>query len=828
MNRLILLISFCVLFTSAKATVPVGNSEIKGGVIKGIVMDNAMDIPVEYATVSVYTMTDSTLIDGTITNGKGEFELQKLKPGKYFVEVSFIGYNKAMVRNIPINKKQKIANLKIVNLRQSTESLDEVVVTSERLPVQYQIDKKVIPVSRQITAASGTAVDVLENVPSVSVDIEGNVSLRGNSNFTVLVDGKPSILDASDILEQMPASVIENIEIITNPSAKYDPEGTAGIINIITKKNTEKGLNGVVNLSLGSQENYNSDFLINYRKKKWNWNFGLDYSNRQFEGTSHTENRTTYEGLTNTVISDGESKMKRSGYGIRTGFDFDINKKNQVSFGFRYGTREMERGSILDYQEFDSNSSDKALYDSKNLWSKEMTFINSNLSYTKKFEGKGHQLATQVSYSRRGSGDEQSTNELKVGNDIVSGKIATEEGPGSRWEIRSDYTLPLGKDSKFEFGYQGQVRSSEADTKQEHYNTSTRAYDYQPLYSHDVTYDRQVHGLYTTYASKIGKFGYQLGFRSEYTNREIDFKGELEKFTIERWDFFPTIHTQMDLGSDNQVMASYTRRIRRPRGYYLEPFVTWSDAYNVRQGNPNLDPEYIDSYELGYMKRFGDQSVSIEAYYKVTHDKIESIRYPWNDQSNVTSGDQSNVMKNTFVNVGNDYSLGIEATLNLSFAKWFKNDLIGNFYHYQEEGDYIITNSDDEDIYQDFSTSSYNWSLRNNSTFIIDKATRFQFTANYNSDTNWAQGKREGFFTTSAALKRDFLKRKLSATFQVRDIFGTAKHETLYEGENFYNFSQFNRKSPVFSLKLSFKINNYKVKRGKGNGSGVDVEEFEM
>lgn len=821
MNRLILLICLSFVIFAAKAEEPIVNPVMKGGVIKGIVMDNAMDIPVEYATVSVYTMADSSLIDGTITNEKGIFELTKLKPGKYFVEISFIGYNKAIVRNIPINKDRKLADLKIVSLRQSSEALNEVVVTSERVPVQYQIDKKVIPVSRQITAASGTAVDVLENVPSVSVDIEGNVSLRGNSNFTVLVDGKPSILDAADILQQMPASVIENIEIITNPSAKYDPEGTAGIINIITKKNTENGLNGVANLSVGSQENRSGDILINYRKKKWNWNFGLDYSNRQYEGTSKSENRTTFEGVTNTILSDGESKMKRAGYGIRTGFDFDVNDKNSISFGFRYGNRDMERGSVLDYQEFDSENPEPIFHDSQDLWKKEMTFVNSNFSYVRKFTGKGHQLASQVSYSHRGSGDERSTNELFDSNgDQTSGKIAIEEGPGTRWEIRSDYTLPLGEDAKFEFGYQGQIRSSEADTEQEEYDVTTGDYVPQPLYSHDVTYDRQVHGLYTTYASKIGGFGYQLGFRSEYTNREISFKSQFENFTIKRWDFFPTIHTQMDLGSDNQVMASYTRRIQRPRGYYLEPFVTWTDAYNVRQGNPDLDPEYIDSYELGYMKRFGDQSISLEGYYKVTHNKIERVQYPWEDQSNV--------MKSTTVNVGNDYSSGIEATINLSFAKWLKNDLIGNFYYYKEEGDFTITNSDDEDIYQDFSTESFNWSLRNNSTIIVDMATRLQFTANYQSDTNWAQGKRKGYFTTSAALKRDFLKRKLSATFQVRDIFGTAKHETLYEGDNFYKFSQFNHKSPTFNLKLSFKINNYKTKRERGSNGGVDVEEFEM
>ncbi|BAX81774.1 TonB-dependent receptor domain-containing protein [Labilibaculum antarcticum] len=819
MNRLILLICLSFVIFAAKAEEPIVNPVMKGGVIKGIVMDNAMDIPVEYATVSVYTMADSSLIDGTITNEKGVFELTKLKPGKYFVEISFIGYNKAIVRNIPINQDRKLADLKIVSLRQSSEALNEVVVTSERVPVQYQIDKKVIPVSRQITAASGTAVDVLENVPSVSVDIEGNVSLRGNSNFTVLVDGKPSILDAADILQQMPASVIENIEIITNPSAKYDPEGTAGIINIITKKNTENGLNGVANLSVGSQDNRSGDILINYRKKKWNWNFGLDYSNRQYEGTSKTENRTMFNDVTSSVLSDGESKMKRSGYGIRTGFDFDVNDKNSISFGFRYGTRDMERGSVLDYQESNSSSPVITSYDSRDLWKKEMTFVNSNFTYVRKFTGKGHQWASQVSYSHRGSGDESSTNELFDSNGQVSGQIATEDGPGTRWEIRSDYTLPLGEDAKFEFGYQGQIRSSEADTEQEDYVVGS-GYKPQPLYSHDVTYDRQVHGLYTTYASKIGKFGYQLGFRSEYTSREIDFKDELETFTIKRWDFFPTIHTQMDLGSDNQVMGSYTRRIQRPRGYYLEPFVTWTDAYNVRQGNPDLDPEYIDSYELGYMKRFGDQAISFETYYKVTHNKIERVRYPWEEQGNV--------MKSTNVNVGNDYSLGIEATFNLSFSTWLKNDLIGNFYHYKEEGDFTITNSANEDTYQDFSTESYNWSLRNNSTFILDPATRLQFTANYNSDTNWAQGKRKGFFTTSAAVKRDFMKRKLSATFQVRDIFGTAKHETLYEGDTFYNFSQFDHNSPTFNLKLSFKINNYKTKRERGSEGGVDVEEFEM
>jgi outer membrane cobalamin receptor len=823
MNKFNLLLFFLFLCTSIKANNLKNAPERKGGTIKGTVLDDSQGTPVEYATVSVYLMRDSSLIDGTITNAKGGFQIGKLKPGKYYVEVSFIGYNKLAVKNIPISPKKRVADLKEVKLRQSTESLDEVSVIAERAPVKYQIDKKVIPVSKQITAASGTAVDVLENVPSVSVDIEGNVSLRGSSNFTVLVDGKPSILDASDILEQMPASMIENIEIITNPSAKYDPEGTAGIINVITKKNKARGMTGVSNVNLGTLDNYGADILMTYRKKKWNFNLGLDYNQRRFEGDSETENRTINKDTTYYVLSDGKSKMKRDGYGFKLGADFDLNPKNLFSLSFRMGKRDMSRGSNLNYEKYaikDGLRESSVYNDSRNQWKKEIVFINSNFSYTKKFKGKGHQLATSVSYSRRTGGDEESTNELyQPDGTIESGQISLEDGPARKWEMRADYTLPLGGKSKFELGYQGRMRYSESETDRKDY-VAGQAYVLNPKYSHDISYDQNVHGLYTTYANKIGIVGYQLGFRTEYTDRLIKYKTKDDQFSINRWDFFPTIHTQIDLGGKNELMASYTRRIQRPRGWYLEPFLTWSDAYNVRQGNPSLDPEYIDSYELGYLRRFGDQAVSIEAYYKVTKNKIERVKTVYQD----------NVMLSTMENVGKDYSLGLEATLNLNFARWFKNDLIGNIYHYKEEGDFTISEENDDNkklSTMDFSTESFNWSLRNNSTIILNKSTRLQLSLYYNSPTDWAQGKREGFVMTSGALRKDFFKRKLSATLQVRDILGTAKHEMTSEGQNFYNFSKFDRQ-PMVRLRLSYKINNYKMKRGRRSENGVDVEEFEM
>lgn len=816
MKRSLLLLVFAFLASTILAEKSVPNTTgAAGGTIKGIVKDKDLKTAIEYATVSVYRMADSSLVNGTITNFKGEFALKQLKPGRYYAEISFIGYNKKTVRNIPIAKNRRLADLKEIMLTQASEALGEVTVSAERLPVQYQIDKKVIPVSRQLTTASGNAVDVLESVPSINVDIEGNVSLRGSSSFTVLVDGRPSILEAADILTQMPASVIDNIEIITNPSAKYDPEGSSGIVNIITKKGKLKGTSGVVNLNMGNFGNRGADFLVNMRKNKFNFHFGLDYNNRNFSGSRETENwTTTADGKTTYVFSDGDTDRERLGYGLRTGFDYEIDTKNLITLGIRYGGREMNMGSDLDYTDYFTINggapSPKQDYTSTDDWNREMEFYNANFSYQRKFKGKGHQLLTQLNYSYR-DGDEKSKTERQQNGTIVDGKKATEKGPGAHLDIRADYTLPLGGKSKFEAGYRAKLRNSEDITTQSDYVSGS--YEIQEEYNKEVDYKKDVHSVYALYADKAGILGYQIGLRSEYTDREIKFKGVSEGFTINRWDFFPTLHTQIDLKEGNQLMASYTRRIQRPRGWNLEPFVTWTDAYNKRQGNPSLKPEYIDSYELGFQKRIGEQSISFETYYRMTHNVMERIRRP--DQ------ELENVMVSTTENVGTDYSLGIETMLNLSFAKWFKNDLIGNIYHYKIEGDYTLSDGTSQ---IDFSTESFNWSLRNNSTFMFNKTTRFQVNVMYHSASKKAQGERKGFFTANLGLKKEFFKRKLSATLQARNILGTAKHENINEGPGFYNYSKFDRQWPSIKLNLSYKINNYKKKRDPKE----DMEEFEM
>lgn len=773
---------------------PASYKELQVGQIKGVVLDAVLKTPVEYATVSIYRKTDSSLVTGCITSQNGSFQIRKMNPGKYYLEVSFIGYHKNEIDNVIIDNADRFVDLHQILLRPASESLGEVVVTSERTSVQYQIDKKVVPVGKQHVAASGNAVDVLENVPSISVDIEGNVNLRGSSSFTVLIDGRPTVLEPNDALQQMPASAIENIEIITNPSAKYDPEGTAGIINIITKKGKLKGMSGLVNLNGGLYNNYGGDVFWGLSHKKFNVYMGADYNNRVSPNKSKTINRTLVDGNIYNVVSTGDFDREFAQYIVRTGVDFQMDSSNLISVGLRYGGRILLMNSLLDYEEWADPDEQRLLYNSFHDFDLNMDFLSANLNFQHDFALKGHSLKGELVYISL-DGDEKSVNRLtSSAGQIASGKRSIEKGPSYRWRWKMDYVLPLGGKSRFEAGYQGQYRERDDINEEYDYDTDLNDYVYQSRYSHSSFYDQEIHSIYSLYVVERGKLGYQVGMRGEYTNRNISLDGDSLKYTLDRWDFFPTTHLSYNFDEENQLMASYTRRIQRPRGWYLEPFIIWTDAYNVRKGNPALKPEYIDSYELGYLKRIGSHMISLEGYYRVTHNKIERVRSVY----------QKNVMLQSMANVGKDFSLGTELFISLGVMKWWKSDIIGNLFNYKQEG--VLFEAD-------FSQESLTWSLRNNNTFKIDPSCRLQLTLYYSGPTDWAQGRREGFLITNAALRKDFFKRKFSATLQIRDIFSTSKHETTYEGNDFYSYSLMEHKTPIVKLNLSFKINNYKSER---------------
>lgn len=775
--------------------------------ISGRVYEGSAGVPLEYANVVLYTAGDSAQVTGTITNPRGVFQLERVRTGSYFTAISFMGYRTYYSETLTITPAQEQIDLGRISLQPVALQIDDVVVEVERAPISYQIDKKVINVSQQQTAISGTAIEVLENVPSVTVDIEGNVSLRGSGNFTVLIDGRPSVLEPSEALQQIPASSIENIEIVTNPSARYDPEGTAGIINIVMKKNERRGRSATVNFNAGWDDKYGGDVLLQQKTERLHGTIGLDYRKRSYAGTDRNENHTSLGQSTTFVLANGASLRGRTALGLRGELQWNLSDRDVLSLGGRYRDRVSERGANLNYNEWSQPGSGNLLYTSLTERERSGNYYALFLNYQHAFYRQGHELYAEL-YFDRGESDEMTSNELRNSQQqITSGRRTTESGPGRELRAKLDYVHPLAGSRKFEAGFQSEIDHSEENTGLQEFDRDAGTYLMLPQFSNSTTYNRNLHAAYALFSGEWQKFGYQAGLRGEYTYRDIDFSGQ--RFTIDRWDYFPTLHASYEFSGGKQMMASYTRRIDRPRGWHLEPFETWMDAYNVRSGNPALEPEYIDSYEAGVQTYFGNSLLSAETYYRVNHNKIERVRSVYAE----------NVTLHSMANVGTDYALGTELLFDFSLLRNWNVNLMGNLYQYRIKGELRG---------ETFDRESFNWSARLNNNIKLARFTQLQINSRYNSPTVSSQGRREGFFVADVALRQDFLERQISATLQVRDLFGTAKYEYTSQGSDFYTYNYSTRESPIVMLNLRYNLNRPQNDRQRGDdGGGMDYgEEF--
>ncbi|MFC2134573.1 TonB-dependent receptor domain-containing protein [Bacteroidota bacterium] len=776
--------------------------------ITGKIVDADDNLPLEYANVLVYDSLTSVMVTGSATDSEGVFTVSKLRPGRYYVEVKYIGYDDDLIESVQIRSRNMKVDLGTIKLNRAAYQIDGVQVIGDQISMEYKIDKKVINVAQQSTSLSGTAIDVLENAPSITVDIEGNVSLRGSTDFLVLIDNKPTVFDPSDALEQIPASAIDKIEIITNPSAKYDPEGTSGIINLITKKNSLDGFNGQINLNGGMYGRYGGDILINYRAGDFNIFLGGNYNKRSYPGERYSLTETIVSDTSNFLESNGDHERKRDSYSVKGGFSLNITDSDIITLQGRYGHRDFGGLSTLYYKEWTQPIGIENLYTSKIDHTRGGEYYTFNFDYTHKFNPDGHQLVLQAYYSDRESNDLDINKLFDESNNITSAQKYIEGGPETRLRFNLDYKLPFNEKNYIEAGYQADLNTEEGFNDAYELDLLLSDYVFIPEFSNSTKYTKEIQSMYSTYTSENGNFGYQLGLRGEYTYRTMELFETAQTFTIDRFDFFPTLHLSYNLGENSQVMASYSRRIHRPRDHALEPFLTWMDAYNVRQGNPNLEPEYINSFEAGYQKHFEWGSVSMEGYYRIRKNKFERVRSVYD----------TNIMLNTYENVGSSYSLGTELMFSTSFYNWWSMNLTGNLYDYKQDGE----------LYgRSYNNQSFNWSLRLNNQMIIIPTTKLQIMMMFNSPTVTSQGRREGMYMLNAALRHEFIPKTLTATLQVRDILGSAKHEFTTEGPSFYSTMEMTRRSPRVTLTLSYNINNYKkdMERDEENGEDMQMDE---
>jgi len=764
------------------------------GTITGHVIDARQEIPIEYSTIVLFTARDSSQVTGTITDVDGNFILSGLRPGRYYADISFIGYDVSHVDSIRLGRGSLTADLGTIRLAPSVIKMKDVDYVIERSPVEYQIDKKVVRVSKQPTAASGTAVDVLENVPSVSVDIEGNVSLRGSENFTVLIDGRPTILDPSEALQQIPASSIDNIEIITNPSAKYDPDGTSGIINVVLKKNRAATTSGMASGSYGTSGRYGGDVLVSRRFDHTNLTLGADYNIRDFDGFIYSETHTTVGGITHYNISDGSMARKGTSVGLRGSVEMNIGKHSWATFGGRWGTSSGGHDSELAYNTWVDTVAAHNRYTSDNNSDDNRDFASMFAEYRQGFRRKGHELSARLQSNWRSGDDVTRTQLIDKSGAITDGRKTTESEPSNRTDFHLDYTWPHGEEQKLEAGYQLRKWSSQEHNSFDVYDIGLGKYVPEPRYTNRINYDRDIHALFAEYSGKLGNLGYQGGLRGEYVDRYIALIDTTENYSLNRTDIYPSVHLSYQLPQRLQLMASYSRRINRPRSWFLEPFETWRDAYNVRRGNPNLDAEMVDSWELGYQMPVGPFSHSTELYYRVTHNLTEFVRDVYSEGVTLTTVD----------NVGTSYAFGAEIMFAGDLAKWWTVNLMGNLYDERIDSRLSLPGTDTED---------FSWSSRLSSTFKLSPTTKYQVNGIYNSPEITSQGRSEAFYMTNMALEKTFMNRSLTAIFQVRDVFSTMRHTRLAEGAGLYSYSRFSLDSPLFSLTVRYNLNQYRERR---------------
>lgn len=787
--------------------VPSGNGSLSGKVI-----DAETNQPIEYANISIYKMPDSSLVTGTISNARGSFLIDNIPFGNYTVIVDFIGYKQTTFSGLSVTSNEPDLKLSDVNLNKAVYEMDEVQVKADAPRVQYKIDKKVINVSQDLTSASGTAVDALENVPSVKVDIEGNVTMRGSTNFNVLVDGKPTALDGSDALQQIPVARIKNIEIITNPSAKYDPEGTGGIINVIMKEQKYEGISGTFSAGAGLNDKYNTEATVSYKKGITKITGGFDFRDQNYYG-EHTRERTTYDpDTTYHLFYDGNRYLYRGGISGNLGVELNISPKTNIGISGKYGVFRFGHGNDYKVQK-DVSPGQTLFYKTESYEPFKRTYYVMDIDFDHHFTDKSHLLKGFIHWTDRWGDSKNSTAETITDKDwnTIPSKIDSietiETENSNKFQFQLDYSNSFSENGKFDAGIQSKI-----DNDAEHYTFNEYSYALgwttNNLYNNKMDYGRIIHAGYMTYSNSFRDIGMKGGLRIEYTNRTIDVFNPDTTYTLKRYDFFPTIHLNKELSGKHQLQLSYSRRINRPRGWYLEPFISYMDKDNIRQGNPELNPEYIDSYEVNWQKRWDGSFISIEGYYRYTDNLIERYaEYAGN-----------NIVMHTFENVGNSYALGTELMINYRISKKIIANLTGNIYHYSIKGDLGSSLTENK---------SLNWDIRSNNSLDILKNTKIQLTLQYEGPTATSQGIRKGFFMANSGIRYDFRDSKASATLNIRDIFGTRTREFKKTTNVFKGHSKMKFESPIAIFSIKYFLNREKQKNNKpGNGHGDEGMEM--
>ncbi|MGB0887871.1 MAG: TonB-dependent receptor domain-containing protein [Vicingaceae bacterium] len=763
--------------------------------------DNGEGLP--YVSVAVFKGKDSSYVKGAATELNGRFTMQ-VPSGNYYAKISFLSFKDKTIQNILITDRD--VDLKKIKMEPSVNNLAEFEIVEEKRLMELDLDKKVFNVDKDVTNHGADATEILDNVPSVEVDIDGNVSLRGSGNVRVLINGKPSGMmgmSTADVLKQMDATLIEKVEVITNPSARYDAEGEVGIINIIMKKDRRQGVNGSVNANFGYPNNLGGGFNITFKQKHFNIFTGYGASYRNSPGSSTNEQKFTYPDTTFSYNADSETDRISFNNNFNLGTEVFLNKYNSFSFSGRYSFGDGENETHLVYTDIDQfgETVQKVNRDEEEV--KDRASYDVSFNYRKTFKTKDRLLTFRTSHSDR-KDDEYSTIIQTSTNPALPNreqKIFNNEG-GSNWLFQSDYIHPIKK-GKIEFGLKHTIKKIDDDYAVEQFNTTINDWEYVPGFKNLVLYDENISAAYLMVGKKMKKFSAQLGVRAELTDVKTELVTTNEINKRDYFNFFPSAHISYQLNKENSLQLGYSRRIRRPHHYWLLPFFSFVDARSNTSGNPNINPEYTDSYELGYLKNWTKSSLLSSIYYRYTIDNMN-----W-----ITFSDAEGITRRMPQNLGTKNAFGIEFSGSHEIVKWW--NVRGSFNFYREIRDGAFGG-------REFDVDTYAWNIRVNSKWTIKKKVNLQLSGKYSAPKQSAQGENLARYSMDAGFSFDVLKGNGTVAFNVKDILNSRKRRSISFGDNFESESEFQWRSRYFRVSFTYRINQ-KKKRERDR----DFENFE-
>ena len=764
--------------------------------ISGTLVDASSNEPFSYVNVALYQQTSNQLITGSLSDLDGKFELFA-PSGKYLLSITFVGY-KTYQKNITLSEERPHVRLGKISLQEDAQLIKEVEVVGQKSAMQLDIDKKVFNVTDNIIAEGASATDILENIPSVEVDTEGNVSLRNNSSVEIWINGKPSGLSDTDkgqVLEMLPAETIEKVELITNPSAKYNPEGSVGIINIVMKESSKGGYFGSVSAGANYQEGNDypgGNLGLNFNYNQGKWDFFLNASGRHnLRTNSSYNNRTSFENGADTTYLNQTNNNINKFYNafLRTGFTYRIDKENEIGMSAFGAYNHFDRNNLIHYTLINQ---DRDTTETRNRTTNsigDMAFYNATIDYKHKFTADKEEISANLNYFgkfREGSSDYHNwENNAGVLSNTTEYQTQSERGHSASAQV--DYFNKFTPHSKLEVGAKASFDYEDSQDRSFDESHTEIADKYNPF-----LYIEQIYALYASYGNKFDWFGFQVGVRGEETLTQA---GDVKRSYFQA---FPSAYLSFELPKNNEIQVNYTRRINRPRGRRIDSYIDRSDPTNISYGNPWLMPEYSNNVELNYLKTWDAHTLSTGLYYSYTENVIQRV-------SKLNS---NGVMENTFENINYSHNAGLEL---IAKNRLFKNyldlttSLTGYYYCLGENQQYNIAR-----------TQTFSWNARINANVKILSNLSAQVTAYYNAPRLVAQGSVDHRYGLNAGIKASFLNKALSVNFTVNDILNSRSKGTRTNySDNFYQESGRTSIGRNYRLSLSYNFGNMNPKKNK-------------